>query len=708
MHWTQKTLVMIAMFAVAAVGVARADDVDDLIAALTGDDNEARRVAANAAGPLGAKAIEPLGELAASKDYLVARAARWALVRVVADAGVPGADPGGEVSKALLKLAQPGQPAPTRREAIHLLGWSGRPENVAPIAELLMDPDIADSARMALQRIPGEAVAAALIAAAPNVDDEVKPGVFYAIARRGADDAIPTLMEMAKSNDPAESWAAFDVLTRLGVAPLEIIPRTHAKDLADRKRYANGFLRAADVRLARGEAKIAERMYASVAAFPISPQHACAALIGLKNAQSPKLIEHALGYLLERGIADVAKSTLVEADVPELDEYLMRAYAVTNPAKQRVLLEVIAARQPDGADRFLNEARHNESAMVRFTAARLLGDVPDANAFEAAVESAPVNVRGKLARSYYALAVAEERSGDAVAARDMAHVLIKPEISPRIRQGGFAIIERVGGAESAPVLRELIGGAFRPDDESEDDPFDGIRSLTIAAGRAYVATHAAAAKDDPAAIDEIALVAENAFHAEVANFAADALKKLGGESGDIAKKLGFITEWRLLGPFIDPDSTVFEAKLIEDNGQIALEEVVFNGDTFKWEDAAVAAAPAIVDLQARYGDSANSAAYAYAEVYWEGNADAAFLVGTNDGCMMWLNGEPVHEVSGGRGLQVDQDKVNVKLESGNNRILLKVLQEGGAWGFCVRLVTTSGDPIDLAMLRPTIYDPAYL
>ena len=117
MRYGYQFLVLVAM-SIAATSVA-ADDVDDLLAAITGDDNEARMNAASQAGSLGARALEPLGELASSEEYLVARAARLAIQRIVAAAGVPGADADGEVPKALLKLAQPGQPAPTRREAIH-------------------------------------------------------------------------------------------------------------------------------------------------------------------------------------------------------------------------------------------------------------------------------------------------------------------------------------------------------------------------------------------------------------------------------------------------------------------------------------------------------------------------------------------------------------------------------------------------------------
>ena len=87
------------------------------------------------------------------------------------------------------------------------------------------------------------------------------------------------------------------------------------------------------------------------------------------------------------------------------------------------------------------------------------------------------------------------------------------------------------------MLRELIGAAYQPAEDSEpaEDLFEGIRSLTIAAGRAYVAVHAAAAETDPAAIEEITKVAENAFNAEVSNFAEEKLKALGEAPEQVSK-----------------------------------------------------------------------------------------------------------------------------------------------------------------------------
>ena len=58
------------------------------------------------------------------------------------------------------------------------------------------------------------------------------------------------------------------------------------------------------------------------------------------------------------------------------------------------------------------------------------------------------------------------------------------------------------------------------------------------------------------------------------------------------------------------------------------------------------------------------------------------------------------QVAGGnyevnRGLTVDQDNVNTRLVSGKNTILVKCLNGGSQWGFCLRITDRQGAPLPL-------------
>ncbi len=104
----------------------------------------------------GAGAVVPLGDLCASEDQGVAKAARGALQEVALYAGRPGAeDEARAVSERLLLLTDASRPRSVRAHALHLLGFVADKRSTAPIARLLGDPEVGEEARMALERIPG-------------------------------------------------------------------------------------------------------------------------------------------------------------------------------------------------------------------------------------------------------------------------------------------------------------------------------------------------------------------------------------------------------------------------------------------------------------------------------------------------------------------------------------------------------------------------
>jgi CubicO group peptidase (beta-lactamase class C family) len=79
-------------------------------------------------------------------------------------------------------------------------------------------------------------------------------------------------------------------------------------------------------------------------------------------------------------------------------------------------------------------------------------------------------------------------------------------------------------------------------------------------------------------------------------------------------------------------------------------------------------------------------AYAAAEFDVPAGTQAWLGVGSDDGVRVWLNGALVHEHWIGRALSLDDDVVKVTLKAGPNRLLLKVQNMTGGWGFACRLM----------------------
>ena len=62
------------------------------------------------------------------------------------------------------------------------------------------------------------------------------------------------------------------------------------------------------------------------------------------------------------------------------------------------------------------------------------------------------------------------------------------------------------------------------------------------------------------------------------------------------------------------------------------------------------------------------------------------LTGSDDTITMWVNGEKVLAKNVSRGVTKDEDKTDVTLKKGENRVLIKVCQGIGGWGLAFRIV----------------------
>lgn len=79
-------------------------------------------------------------------------------------------------------------------------------------------------------------------------------------------------------------------------------------------------------------------------------------------------------------------------------------------------------------------------------------------------------------------------------------------------------------------------------------------------------------------------------------------------------------------------------------------------------------------------------AYAFASIRRDEAGPAVIALGSDDGVRVWVNGQLVHDNAVRRGVSPDQDLVEVSLNAGENRLLVKVEQGTGGWGFCARLL----------------------
>jgi len=152
----------------------------------------------------------------------------------------------------------------------------------------------------------------------------------------------------------------------------------------------------------------------------------------------------------------------------------------------------------------------------------------------------------------------------------------------------------------------------------------------------------------------------------------------------------FITEWRLVGPFeaadmddlptaYPPETETAPAKNYKGKG----------GATVAWRTVKADAA-GYVRLDGLVEPDEKAVVYAAAYVLSPDDRAADLLLGSDDGVRVWVNGALVHTNPAYRAAEPDLDRVAVRLKKGWNRLLIKVLQGAGGWGYFVRFADPEG------------------
>lgn len=67
--------------------------------------------------------------------------------------------------------------------------------------------------------------------------------------------------------------------------------------------------------------------------------------------------------------------------------------------------------------------------------------------------------------------------------------------------------------------------------------------------------------------------------------------------------------------------------------------------------------------------------------------------GSDDDAVVWLNGKELWRHEGARGIQRDEDLIDVVLPTGESKILLKVYNRAGMWAFFMRFTDPNGAPL---------------
>lgn len=153
----------------------------------------------------------------------------------------------------------------------------------------------------------------------------------------------------------------------------------------------------------------------------------------------------------------------------------------------------------------------------------------------------------------------------------------------------------------------------------------------------------------------------------------------------------FIDEWNLIGPFDAPDMTYLHTAYPPEREILLKKKYTGKNDlVLEWKRIQ-AEESGFINLARLLHPNEQAIAYGLTYVFSPESRKAHLLIGSDDGVRIWLNDNLIHSNPAYRGAYPDQDTIPVVLRKGWNKLLIKVLQGGGGWGFFVRFIDPEGE-----------------
>ena len=259
--------------------------------------------------------------------------------------------------------------------------------------------------------------------------------------------------------------------------------------------------------------------------------------------------------------------------------------------------------------------------------------------------------------------------------------------NPRARYLAYDLIRRVDTAKAESLIAKL-----------QDDPSTELRRDAVQRQVDAAAALAKAGKTNDAVTQYQAAI-KSARDADQVEGIAKELKKLGSPVS-LPSVFGWVTDWKVIGPFDNKDRLGFEKVFPpEQSIDLTAEYDGLNGKV-KWQDYKATDDYGKVDLNKPCGALKEVTGYAYTEFYADKKHPVELRLGCKNGWKVWLNGKYLFgRDEYHRGAEIDQYRLAGELKPGRNTSLVKVTQNEQKedwtveWEFQMRITDALGTPI---------------
>jgi type 1 glutamine amidotransferase len=180
-----------------------------------------------------------------------------------------------------------------KQYACRELSIIGTDQSVPVLAPMLTNQEYSDMARYALERIPGEAVDKALLAALPKAEGKAKIGIVNSLGERGTKSAVGEIAKLVDNSDKVLAGAAISALGKIG-GPDAVTGLDKAlAGAADNQKMAvyDAYLKVAEKMVAEGNKTGAMKIYGSLNKQGVPQLVRTAALKGMVGTSTAKPAE---------------------------------------------------------------------------------------------------------------------------------------------------------------------------------------------------------------------------------------------------------------------------------------------------------------------------------------------------------------------------------------------------------------------------------
>jgi HEAT repeat protein len=690
---TQRLSIQLVLGVLLSVSFVTSAQVDKWIADLGGDNDQARSTARQMLPREGLEVLPRLLPLFRDDRDPVWRAVRMTIADIANSVSVPGKEAEqANVAGILMSLLAPAESETVKIRVLELLPIVV-PEgfDIGPIAFLLKDEVLQARALQALYEIGTVEARAAMRNALPSAAPAFQFAVIDDLVQSRDAESVPLYVQLSLSDTPEVRVSAARGLAVTGNPRYMDIIRRVYESTSGQQQFEAGkaVVRHADeIIAAGGNYHAAMQICRAMAEAEGDPELRAAALVGIGRHGDAEAVPYILSVIQQPGnelLIGPGIAALGAVRGKEARDRLIAAFDGLAPEIQIPLVLGFGQKGDPAYLEPLQQAAASENEDLRNAALTALVSTRVAEAVAplvAAAEASEGDQRAQRLVDLSGLADALRADGNAKGAGEAFLALYRLSEDEGQRARALEGVRQFPVAEAYDVILNTFGEEELAKLATETKA--GIIQALHEAGRA---------EEAKAAYEEL-------LNGSIDAQAASEVLRVGevlGYGAELRSRLGFLTEWWMIGPFAWSLAEDFNQQYL-DAKAIDLAAELKDGDAARtWAKQTTEDRAGLLELSGRFGMISNACVFAYAQIEVPEATDAQLRIGTDDGVKAWVNGEAVHENNVDRGLAMDSDVVPIHLEAGRNEILLQVTQRAGGWAMAARLTDGEGKVLSFTM-----------